>query len=277
MLPRDRVAALGAASAVAADGELAQHPRMSTAWLLSLAVIAATEAPSSAAPSSAEAPSPTTTRVVALPLVDDGAGAELTNTASSLVAVSLSRIPGLSVLSGDDVRAAADLDAQKQMLGCAETSCLAEIAAALGADRMVHGRVGRLGTTVVVTLSMFDAKASNALGREVVQSNDVSTLPAEIDDAVRRLTGGPAAAVEDAGPGMLLIAGGATAVVGAAVAGVGALGALGAVGALESTTTTGKEKTDAEASRPLWTMTTIGGLAIATIGVGVAVAGVVME
>jgi len=247
---------------------MTQHARMFTVSLSLLLAVAAPDAPpADGAPGS---------RVVALPLVDDGAGPELTNTATSLTAVSLSRVPGLNVLSGDDVSAAADVEAQRQMLGCSEASCLAEIAAALGADRMVHGRVGRLGETVVITLSLFDVRSSSALGREVVQSKDVSSLPDDIDRAVRSLTA-DTAAVETGGPSPLLIGGAVGVGVGGLAAGLGSVFALAARDTLANASSTGQEKTEAANARPLWAILTLGGATVAVAGAGLAVAGLVVE
>lgn len=223
-----------------------------------------------------------TLRVVALPLRDDGAGPELTNTATSLTAVALSRVAGFDVLSGDDVKAAADVEAQRQMLGCDESGCLAEIAEALGADRLVHGSVARLGGTVVVTLSFFDARSSVALGREVVQAGDDSALPAEIERAVARLTGATRGSSSSSSSSSstgtwLLVGGAAGTLAGGVLAATGSLLSLEARGVLGNQTSSGADKSDALAARPLWSGLAVGGLALAVVGLGVAGAGLVVE
>jgi TolB-like protein len=220
-------------------------------------------------------------RVVALPLRDDGAGPELTNAATSLTAVALSKVPGWSVLSGDDVKASADVEAQKQLLGCDEAGCLAEIAQALGADRIVHGNVARLGQSVVVTLSLFDAKNGASLGRESVQARDEATLPHELEAAVQRLsaTDGRAASGSSAEGGVdwLLVGGLAGVGVGAVAAGAGTLLNFGARDVLASATSSGADKTDAAGARPLWGALAVGGAVVALAGVAVAGASFVVE
>jgi hypothetical protein len=63
---------------------------------------------------------------------------------SSIVA-EVRKLRGLSVIGMDEVRAMLDLEAQKQLVGCADDSCLAEIAAALGVDTVLVGSIARVG------------------------------------------------------------------------------------------------------------------------------------
>lgn len=49
------------------------------------------------------------------------------------------------------------------MLGCADAGCVAEVGGALGADRVVHGSIGRVGSSLLVNLTSLDPrKASHA-------------------------------------------------------------------------------------------------------------------
>jgi hypothetical protein len=51
----------------------------------------------------------------------------------------------------------------KTMLGCADAGCVAEVGGALGADRVVHGSIGRVGSSLLVNLTSLDPrKASHA-------------------------------------------------------------------------------------------------------------------
>lgn len=70
------------------------------------------------------------------------------------------------VLSPDDVKAVLSLQAQQQLLGCHEDSaCLAQIAGSLGADRLLEGSLSRIGSSILVSLSLLDATTSKALAR----------------------------------------------------------------------------------------------------------------
>jgi hypothetical protein len=74
----------------------------------------------------------------------------------------LRRRPGVSVLTQSDVAALLGLEKTRQMLGCSEAGCMAEIGGALGADRVVHGSLGRVGGSLVVNLSALDPKRGQA-------------------------------------------------------------------------------------------------------------------
>ena len=58
------------------------------------------------------------------------------------------------------------LDRQKQMLGCSETSCLAEIAAALGVDGIVTGDVAKVGSSFQLSVRVLSAKDSTLLAAQ---------------------------------------------------------------------------------------------------------------
>jgi len=77
---------------------------------------------------------------------------------SDALAGELRKRPGLQVVSDADVAAALGVERRKQMLGCTDASCFAEIGGALGVDRIVHGSVGRVGGSLVVNLSSVDAR-----------------------------------------------------------------------------------------------------------------------
>lgn len=70
----------------------------------------------------------------------------------------LRKRPGLTVIADADVAAMLGVERRKQMLGCTDAGCLAEIGGALGVDRIVHGSVGRVGGSLVVNLASVDAR-----------------------------------------------------------------------------------------------------------------------
>jgi len=75
----------------------------------------------------------------------------------------LRRSPDLTVMTGADVEAVLGAERQKQLLGCTDSTCLTELAGALGADRIVHGSVGRVGGSLVVNLTSIDPKSGRAV------------------------------------------------------------------------------------------------------------------
>lgn len=104
-----------------------------------------------------------TVKIVVLPLAPLGGVPEGTaRLLGEALAGELRRRPGVSVLTQSDVAALLGLEKTRQMLGCSETGCMAEIGGALGADRVVHGSLGRVGGSLVVNLSALDPKRGQA-------------------------------------------------------------------------------------------------------------------
>lgn len=65
---------------------------------------------------------------------------------------------GVSVLTQSDVAALLGAERTRQMLGCTDSGCIAELGGALGADRVVHGSIGRVGESLVVNLAALDPR-----------------------------------------------------------------------------------------------------------------------
>lgn len=103
------------------------------------------------------------TKVVVLPLVPlGGVTAETAQLLGDALAGELRRRSGVSVLTQSDIAALLGVEKTRQMLGCGEAGCMAEIGGALGADRVVHGSLGRVGGSLVVNLSALDARKASA-------------------------------------------------------------------------------------------------------------------
>ena len=72
---------------------------------------------------------------------------------------------GLPALGPADLKDLLTVEQQKQLIGCVEGKCMAELAGALGSGRVVSGMVGRLGDTVVLTLKLIDATSAQVVAR----------------------------------------------------------------------------------------------------------------
>jgi hypothetical protein len=110
-------------------------------------------------------------------------------TITSTVSVSVSKRRGLNVLTAQDVKNLVDVEAQKQMLGCAPgtESCLAEVANAMGAELVLSGDVGKLGASYVINLHLFDAAKARSVGRDNVVVADLAQLPQLLDASIAGL------------------------------------------------------------------------------------------
>jgi hypothetical protein len=96
-----------------------------------------------------------------LVLLDLSAKGVPKDTAQTLSEIMLSRIretaPGVTVIGQSEIEAMLALEAQKDLLGCSdETSCLAEIGGALGADHLVNGSIGKLGSVFLINMKLLN-------------------------------------------------------------------------------------------------------------------------
>jgi hypothetical protein len=125
--------------------------------------------------------------VLVLDPVDNGAGDPPARTVSSLVGVELARIDAFDVMTGADVSQLLALEEERQKLGCQTSSCLAEIAGAMGAELVVFGDIAVLGGVAVVNLSLFDSEAAKALGRVSIQNEERGRLAEQLASGAREL------------------------------------------------------------------------------------------
>jgi len=129
-----------------------------------------------------------TLTVVVLPLKALG---EVTKEAAAMyteaLAGELRRRPGTSVLADSDISALLGVEKRKQVLtGCSDAGCLAEVGGALGADRVIHGTVGRLGGSLLVNIASLDARKARGAASvsERLKAGDeafLDALPAMVD------------------------------------------------------------------------------------------------
>ncbi|MBS2029269.1 MAG: hypothetical protein JST54_15310 [Deltaproteobacteria bacterium] len=68
------------------------------------------------------------------------------------------------------------VERQRQLLGCSESSCLAEIGNALGADYLLSGQLGRLGDQYRIDLTLVDARRSQVLAQQGGFEKDLGAL-----------------------------------------------------------------------------------------------------
>ncbi len=70
----------------------------------------------------------------------------------------------MEFLGESEIKAMLSVEAQKQVLGCEDdTQCLAEIASALGAGRIVVGRLGSVGDTLQLSMRLIDSREAKVL------------------------------------------------------------------------------------------------------------------
>lgn len=197
-------------------------------WLV-VACIAATLLPASAARAASKRP-----KVVVLNIkpVDDSTQ-KIASTLTEILTTDLAKTGRFEVMAESEIGALLSLEKQRQLLGCSDAGCLAEIGGALGCDFLLLGTLGKFGQQLRIDLKWADARRSRIVGRdgELVGSVD------ELVPAGRRLLKSvtteergeraPVAQVTEsperdpgAGPYVLIGVGGAAVAAGGALVGV---------------------------------------------------------
>ena len=99
------------------------------------------------------------------------------------------------MISGRDIAAMLGFERQKQMVGCSDQSCLAEIGGALGVDRLIVSQAGKLGDTFIVTLKMINIDGATTERRvyKTIKGGDVDRLIDTVAQSVAELIPGAAA------------------------------------------------------------------------------------
>ena len=97
---------------------------------------------------------------------------------------------GVKVMTARDLATVLGVERQKQLLGCAESSCLVEMTSALGADGVIAGDLGKLGDEYALNLKVLSSRDGSALALQNARAASVRDLPNVIEQTVRRLVQG---------------------------------------------------------------------------------------
>jgi hypothetical protein len=125
------------------------------------------------------------TRVLVLDLEAVGVDKDVARSIDPFVA-NAAAVPGVEVVAQSELKKVADVEAQKAELGCDSSSCLSELAGAMGAQLVLFGSVSKLGSTTTVAIAIFDSSNTGIL-RDSISVDDVGQLPKALPDKVRSL------------------------------------------------------------------------------------------
>jgi hypothetical protein len=212
------------------------------------------------------------TRVLVLDL--EAVGAVDKDTARSIdpLVLAAASVPGAEVLAQSELKKIAEVEAGKAAMGCDDSSCLAELAGAMGARFVLFGTVSKLGESTTVSVSMFDSRSST-MARDNVVVRDLAELSGQLPPRVRALVlqrlglapEEPVKGPEAEGPSALFMTG----VVAAAVGGAALVGGGGYAGlnelSIQDPAASGTTKRAAQEN---------GGFGLALAGIGAVVTGV---
>lgn len=94
---------------------------------------------------------------------------------------------GVKVVSSRDIAALLGMERERQLMGCSDSGCVAELAGALGVDGLLSGDVGLLDGAYVVTLKVLSAKDAQTLARFEGTAARASELPELLGRAAAQL------------------------------------------------------------------------------------------
>lgn len=135
----------------------------------------------------------------------------------------LSRRGFFEVISSNDIRTLLGVERQRQLLGCEESSCTAELSGALGARFVLQSSLTRLGTTLQLSVQMLDTSRSQTVARSVRLAASVRALADQLPWSLAEATGTPLPPAPSKALPWTLIGVGAVAFAGGGVLGVDAL------------------------------------------------------
>ncbi len=185
-----------------------------------ITLLAAVVAASPVSPAPAEKP-----KLIVMALTPAGGlEPQIAEAFSEAITTEISRAGYFDVLSRKDVETLVGLERQRQLLGCADqTSCLTELAGAMGARFVLSGSVARLGPSFQLSLQSMDSSRAQAVGRTSRMANDLAVLRKQIPYAVAEATGTPPPPSPSLILPVSLMTGGGLALIGGGLVGMDAL------------------------------------------------------
>ncbi|HET6437062.1 MAG TPA: hypothetical protein VFG59_03305, partial [Anaeromyxobacter sp.] len=84
---------------------------------------------------------------------------------SEVALTEAARFKALEVVGQSDIAALLGHERQEQLLGCQDDACMASLAGALGADYLLVGSVGRVGSSTRIDLKIVDVHLAKVLAR----------------------------------------------------------------------------------------------------------------
>lgn len=91
--------------------------------------------------------------------------AELPSVLTEALVGELNEVSGCQIISEADIASMIQFEATKAQCGGELDSCLAEVGAAFGAERVVSGTVGRIGEEYLLTARLLDVQRGSVEGR----------------------------------------------------------------------------------------------------------------
>ena len=152
-------------------------------------LLAAALAAASPAHASAEAKP----KIAVLDFAANGASKELASAAGGIAANELDRMQTFQIVTADAIRNMLAFEKQRQMLGCTDAGCMAEIGGSLGVDWLVSGKVTKLAAskdvpeTFSLELTLTNVRKAQREGSVIETARTESELVHKTGKAAQKL------------------------------------------------------------------------------------------
>ena len=96
------------------------------------------------------------------------------------------------VIGMSDIQAMIGFEKVQDLAGCATNSCMAEIGGALGVDYLVTGKLGAVGSYLILSMSVIDTRNARAVSRVTrkVSRDDMARVVDALPGAIQALLEG---------------------------------------------------------------------------------------
>jgi TolB-like protein len=145
-----------------------------------------------------------------------GIDASLAAALSETLTVEVGRLKFFKVVSQKDLETMLGVERQRQLLGCSEeaTSCVSELADAMGARFVMSGSLAKLGDSAFqLNLQTIDSRGAKSIGRSTRIATSLDALRSQLPFAVAEATATPAPRRPSAAPAVVMMAAGGAGVV----------------------------------------------------------------
>jgi len=93
------------------------------------------------------------------------------------------------VIGGSDIKAMLSNENARQLMGCTDTSCLAEIGGALGGDFLALSSIGRIGDYYLLNVKILNVNTAEVIQRRSTQVEDIENrLMSAVRESIGTIT-----------------------------------------------------------------------------------------
>ncbi len=132
-------------------------------------------------------------KLAVLDFAANGASRELASALGGVAANELDRLGAFQVVTSEAIRSMLAFEKQRQMLGCTDEGCMAEIGGALGVDWLVSGKVTRLAPgggvpeTFTLELTLTSVKKAQREGSAIETARSEAEIVTRTARAAQKL------------------------------------------------------------------------------------------